>query len=65
MAHSNRRTGLNVDDGPMPDGNTETTFYAPRTDPADANSAVVADFTGLPRTSTRAARSGCAGGTSG
>ena len=47
VAHSNRRTGLNVDDGPMSDGNTEVTFYAPRTDPADANSAVVADFTGL------------------
>ncbi len=47
VAHSNRRVGLNVDDGPMADGNTEVTFYAPRTDPADANSAVVADFSGL------------------
>jgi cell migration-inducing and hyaluronan-binding protein len=47
VAHSNRRPGLNVDDGPMADGNTETTFYAPRTDPANANTAVVADFTGL------------------
>ncbi len=47
VAHSNRRPGLNVDDGPMPDGNTETTFYAPRTDPADASTAVVADFTGF------------------
>ena len=47
MAHSNRRAGLNVDDGPTPDGNTEVTFYSPRTDPADANTAVVADFTGL------------------
>jgi cell migration-inducing and hyaluronan-binding protein len=47
VAHSNRRPGLNVDDGPMPDGNTETTFYSPRTDPANANTAVVADFTGL------------------
>ena len=47
VAHSNRRTGLNVDDGPRPDGTTETTFYAPRSDPADANTAVVADFTGL------------------
>jgi cell migration-inducing and hyaluronan-binding protein len=47
VAHSNRRAGLNVDDGPMPDGNTEVTTYAPRTDPADASTAVVADFTGL------------------
>jgi cell migration-inducing and hyaluronan-binding protein len=47
VAHSNRRPGLNVDDGPMADGNTETTFYSPRTDPADANTAVVADFTGF------------------
>jgi cell surface hyaluronidase len=47
VAHSNRRAGLNVDDGPMPDGNTEITFYSPRTDPADANTAVVADFKGL------------------
>lgn len=47
VAHSNRRPGLNVDDGPMPDGNTEVVFYSPRTDPADANTAVVADFTGL------------------
>ncbi|MGH3372552.1 MAG: hypothetical protein ACRDPR_21405, partial [Nocardioidaceae bacterium] len=47
VAHSNRRPGLNVDDGPMPDGNTEVVFYSPRTDPADAATAVVADFTGL------------------
>ena len=47
VAHSNRRPGLNVDDGPMADGNTEVTFYSPRTDPANANTAVVADFTGL------------------
>jgi cell surface hyaluronidase len=47
VAHSNRRAGLNVDDGPMPDGNTEVVFYSPRSDPADANSAVVANFTGL------------------
>ncbi len=45
VAHTNRRGGLHVDDGPRPDGTTETTFYAPRTDPADANTAVVADFT--------------------
>ena len=47
VAHSNRRAGLNVDDGPVADGNTEVTTYAPRTDPSDAATAVVADFTGL------------------
>jgi cell migration-inducing and hyaluronan-binding protein len=45
VAHTNRRGGLHVDDGPRPDGTTETVFYAPRTDPGDANTAVVADFT--------------------
>jgi cell surface hyaluronidase len=45
VAHSNQRPGLNVDDGPLPDGTTETTFYSPRTDANDANTAVVADFT--------------------
>jgi cell migration-inducing and hyaluronan-binding protein len=45
VAHTNRRGGLHVDDGPRPDGTTETVFYAPRTDPEDANTAVVADFT--------------------
>jgi cell migration-inducing and hyaluronan-binding protein len=47
VAHSNWRPGLNVDDGPRPDGTTETTFYSPRSDPNDANTAVVADFTGF------------------
>jgi len=47
VAHSNLLPGLNVDDGPMPDGNTEGVFYSPRTDPNDASTAVVADFTGL------------------
>jgi cell migration-inducing and hyaluronan-binding protein len=47
VAHSNRRPGLNVDDGPRPDGTTEVTFYSPRTDPADASTAVVADFRGF------------------
>ena len=45
VAHSNQRAGLNVDDGPLPDGTTETAFYSPRSDPNDANTAVVADFT--------------------
>ncbi len=47
VAHSNRRGGLHVDDGPMPDGNTETVSYQPRTNPADAATAVVANFAGL------------------
>jgi cell surface hyaluronidase len=46
VAHSNHSAGLNVDDGPMIDGNTETTNYSPRVTPGDNNSAaVVADFT--------------------
>ncbi len=47
VAHSNRRPGLQVDDGPLPDGNTETTTYIPRTDPNDGNTAVVAHFNGF------------------
>lgn len=46
VAHSNHQGGLFVDDGPMPDGNTEVTVYRPKADPNDGNSAaVVADFT--------------------
>lgn len=46
VAHSNHSAGLNVDDGPMPDGNTEVTNYSPRSIPADNNSEpVIADFT--------------------
>ena len=44
VAHSNRRGGLQVDDGPTADGNTETTYYSPRSDPDDGESAVEADF---------------------
>lgn len=44
VAHSNRRGGLQVDDGPMADGNTQTTYYSPRSDPNDGSSAVEADF---------------------
>lgn len=47
VAHSNRSVGLNVDDGPMPDGNTEVTNYSPRENPAADSPPVVADFTGL------------------
>lgn len=44
VAHSNRRPGLNVDDGPMPDGTTETTSYAPRAGAAANGAVVVASF---------------------
>lgn len=47
VAHSNRSGGLNVDDGPRPDGTTETTNYSPRQDPAAESPPVVADFTGF------------------
>jgi hypothetical protein len=47
VAHSNRRPGLQVDDGPRPDGTTEVTYYAPRTDPADGSTGVIAEFKGL------------------
>lgn len=42
--HSNRDLGLNVDQGPMPDGNVETTTYSPRAVPGASSPAVVADF---------------------
>ncbi|MEO7458067.1 MAG: G8 domain-containing protein, partial [Gemmatimonadaceae bacterium] len=44
VAHSNKSGALNVDDGPMPDGTTETTSYAPRVDPAVTSAVVPADF---------------------
>lgn len=44
VAHSNRNAGLNVDDGPRPDGTTETTFYAPRENPGGDSPAVIAVF---------------------
>jgi cell migration-inducing and hyaluronan-binding protein len=47
VAHSNRSGGLNVDDGPRPDGTTETTNYSPRQDPAADTPPVVADFAGF------------------
>jgi cell migration-inducing and hyaluronan-binding protein len=46
-AHSDASGGLNVDDGPRPDGTTETTNYAPRTDPAVQSDPVVAQFAGF------------------
>lgn len=44
VAHSNNNTALNVDNGPMPDGNTEVTYYAPRVDPATDSDPVEAQF---------------------
>lgn len=44
VAHSNRRPGLNVDDGPRPDGTTETTSYQPRLGAAANGAPVVATF---------------------
>ncbi|HEV2755151.1 MAG TPA: G8 domain-containing protein [Actinomycetota bacterium] len=41
VAHSNNRSGVNVDDGPRPDGRTESAWYAPVEDPADPDSAPV------------------------
>ncbi|HEX2296574.1 MAG TPA: G8 domain-containing protein [Actinomycetota bacterium] len=48
VAHSNGDSGLNVDDGPRPNGTTESAWYEPVEDPADPESApVVARFDGL------------------
>jgi cell migration-inducing and hyaluronan-binding protein len=47
VAHSNRSAGLNVDDGPRPDGTTETANFSPRTDPAADSPPVIAEFTGF------------------
>ncbi|MDQ2768245.1 MAG: transmembrane domain-containing protein [Gemmatimonadota bacterium] len=38
-AHSNSSTGMNIDDGPNPDGTTGTTYYDPRVDPTNGGSA--------------------------
>ncbi len=47
-AHSNDGDGLHVDGGPKLDGTTESTFYNPRENPADAKSApVIAEFRGF------------------
>ncbi|MBA2291449.1 MAG: transmembrane domain-containing protein [Gemmatimonadales bacterium] len=47
VAHSNRRPGLNVDDGPKPDGTTETTSYQPRAGAAAGGVLVAAVFQGF------------------
>ena len=49
VAHSNSNTGLNVDNGPKPDGTLETVHYSPRQVPGTSSPAVTAyfrDFTG-------------------
>ena len=40
VAHSNRSTGMNIDDGPNPDGTVGTTYYDPRVDPTNGSSAI-------------------------
>ncbi len=47
VAHSNHYGGLFVDDGPLPNLVPDVTVYRPRLDPADDQTAVVADFTGF------------------
>ena len=44
VAHSNSNTGLNVDNGPMANGNTETVHYSPRQIPGVSSPAVTAYF---------------------
>ena len=59
VAHTNRRGGLHVDDGPRPDGNTETTFYAPTHRPGRRQHAPWWPTSpGSPPTSTPGARCG-------
>lgn len=44
VAHSNANTGLNVDDGPNPDGTTSTAHYAPKQIPGSSSPSVTAYF---------------------
>ncbi|HEX9893880.1 MAG TPA: G8 domain-containing protein [Gemmatimonadales bacterium] len=44
VAHSNRNNGLHVDNGPRPDGTTETVSFRPRENPAAESPAVTAVF---------------------
>ncbi len=44
VAHSNRNTGLNVDQGPKLDGTVETAHYSPRQTPGDNNSPLVTAY---------------------
>lgn len=48
VAHSNHRNGLHVDDGPEANGETDSSPYKPRSNPADpASDPVVANFDDL------------------
>lgn len=48
VAHSNGDSGLNVDDGPKPNGHTDSTWYRPVSDTTDPNSEpVIARFENL------------------
>ena len=47
VAHSNRQAGLQVDDGPRPDGTTETTSYVPRAGAVPSGAIVPAVFSGF------------------
>jgi cell surface hyaluronidase len=48
VSHSNGDQGLHIDHGPRPDGRIEATWYKPKTDPSDEDSApVVARFENL------------------
>jgi len=47
VAHSNRNDGLHVDNGPTPDGSTETVSYRPRQNPAAESDPVTAVFRGF------------------
>ncbi|HET9066716.1 MAG TPA: G8 domain-containing protein [Gemmatimonadales bacterium] len=44
VAHSNRRPGLQVDQGPRPDGTTETTSYNPRIGAVSNGTSITAVF---------------------
>jgi hypothetical protein len=44
VSHSNRITGLHADDGPSPDGTTQTAFYTPRRERSDTSSRVTAQL---------------------
>lgn len=47
VSHSNRLNGLHADDGPLPDGQSHTTFYTPRRDRNDASTSVTAELRGF------------------
>jgi cell migration-inducing and hyaluronan-binding protein len=47
VAHSNADTGLQVDNGALPDGTSEDSYYSPRQNPAYDSPPVVAEFKNL------------------